>query len=219
MAVSFVEKISTLVKLIKEPGILSSLLSLRYSGYLADNGWFASFNKKAPLDKNGNPIPWFTYSCNDFIKGRLKKNFNIFEFGSGNSTLFFAPCVNSVTSVEHNEEWFRIQKNRIPSNVKIIFDDDNTGGYSRSISNSNNKYEIVVVDGIDRVNCIINSVDYLSENGVLLLDDSERNEYGKGIEFLNERGFKKIDFWGIAAGILFKKCTSIFYKDRNCLEI
>ena len=219
MAVSFGKKISTLVKLIKEPGILSSLLSLRYSGYLADNGWFASFNKKAPLDKDGNPIPWFTYSCNDFIKDRLKNKFDIFEFGSGNSTLFFAPKVKSVTSAEHSEEWYRIQKNRIPSNVSIIFNDDETGGYSKSIANTNNKYEVVVVDGIDRVSCIINSVDSLKDDGVLILDDSERDEYGKGIAYLAERGFKRIDFWGIAAGILFKKCTTIFYKERNCLEI
>ena len=133
--------------------------------------------------------------------------------------MFFAPKVKSVTSAEHSEEWYRIQKNRIPSNVSIIFNDDETGGYSKSIANTNNKYEVVVVDGIDRVSCIINSVDSLKDDGVLILDDSERDEYGKGIAYLAERGFKRIDFWGIAAGILFKKCTTIFYKERNCLEI
>jgi hypothetical protein len=51
------------------------------------------------------------------------------------------------------------------------------------------------------------------------LDDSERKEYKKGIEYLQQSGYRKIDFWGIAPGIFFNKCTSIFYRDKNCLGI
>jgi hypothetical protein len=65
----------------------------------------------------------------------------------------------------------------------------------------------------------MNSVDSLTANGVMILDDSERADYIKGIEFLQTRGFKRLDFWGIAPGIFFNKCTSVFYKAENCLSI
>ena len=31
--------------------------------------------------------------------------------------------------------------------------------------------------------------------------------------------YNELDFWGIAPGIFYNKCTSIFYKDNNCLGI
>jgi len=220
MAVSFDKKIKTVFKLLSEPAILNALLSLRHTGFLVDNGWFESFRNKSPLGKDSKPVPWFTYSCNDFLKDRLNKDLSIFEFGSGNSTLFFASKVGSVVSSEHNKDWYNFQKNRVPNNVKLIyFDQKNDSGYSKSIEAQNTEFDIIIVDGIDRMNCIFNSVDFLKEGGVMILDDSERKEYTTGVEFLLKKGFKKLDFWGIAAGILFKKCTTIFYKEKNCLQI
>lgn len=220
MAISFDKKINTIFKLLVEPKVLSALLSLRYSGFLVDNGWFESFRKKTPLDKFGNPVPWFTFSCNDFLKERLRKDFNIFEFGSGNSTLYFASNIGKVTSLEHNETWYKLLKNRIPGNAEIIFCDlkKNTD-YSRCIEQPDETYNIIVVDGIERVNCLKNSVKFLKEDGVIILDDSEREEYKEGKEFLRSKGFKDLDFWGIAAGELYKKCTTIYYKEQNCLDI
>lgn len=220
MAISFSKKIGTVLKLVAEPRALSALLSQRYSGYLTDSGWFESFKKKTPFDKDGNPIPWFTYSCNDFLNQRLNKNLSIFEFGSGNSTLYFASKASKVVSLEHNETWYKLQKERIPENVKLIYcKQKKYSDYSHVIEKLNEKFDITIIDGIDRVNCIVNSVDFLKEGGVMILDDSERDEYKSGIEFLLGQEFKKLDFWGISAGILFKKCTTIFYRKQNCLQV
>jgi hypothetical protein len=54
---------------------------------------------------------------------------------------------------------------------------------------------------------------------VLILDDSERSEYKEGIEFVLQKGFRKIAFWGIAPGYLYRKSTTLFYKDNNCLSV
>lgn len=220
MAFTFIQKIKTISKIISEPKVLSALLSQRDFGYLREIGWFESFLSNQSLDKNNKPIPWFSYSFIDFLTPRLSKEFTIFEFGSGNSTLFFAKRVNSVISVEHNKEWYQIVNSIKPSNVKLVqTESDSIYDYLEYFNNLKEKVDIIIVDGIHRNECMIRAFDKLSERGVIILDDSERPEYKEGIEFVLKRGFKRIDFWGIAPTVLFKKCTSVFYTRNNCLEI
>jgi hypothetical protein len=76
----------------------------------------------------------------------------------------------------------------------------------------NPKFEIVIVDVRDRVNCINTAIDNLKENGVIVRDDSERVEYTLGIDFLLNNNFKKIDFFDISQGLMYKKSTTIFYE-------
>ena len=199
---------------------LGGCVQLMLLSELKDSGWFKSFKTKRSVDKNGNPIPWLTYSFIDFITKRLNKDMEIFEYGSGNSTIYFAKNVNTVTSVEHNLQWFEKISTNIPENVKIIFNDlENKEQYYRIAELSNRKYHIIIDDAEERVKCIIHSLDSLTKDGVFILDDSERSEYSQGTNYLIMKGFKKLDFWGMAPGIYFKKCTSVFYRQNNCLGI
>ena len=220
MAISIIEQIKVISVLIKEPAVLKVLLSQKYSGYLLDQGWFNSFKEKEPLDKFGNPIPWMSYPSIDFLNERLNYNLSVFEYGSGNSTFFYAAKVKKVVSVEHNNKWFNKITKKLPENVELIFSKfEPDKDYCKTSKNISEKFDIIIVDGVDRNNCIKYSVDALSPKGILILDDSERDEYTQGIEFITNNEFKRIDFWGIAPGILFKKCTTIFYKNNNCLGI
>lgn len=218
MSVSIKEKIKTICKLFLEPKTLSALVSQRYTGYLIDVGWFNSFKRKNALDKENNPIPWFTYPIIDFISDRLSKNLEVLEFGAGNSTLFFALRVKTVVSIENNQEWYKKISQISPTNV-TIFLESNLDNYSKKALDLNKKFDVIIIDGDNRNSCIFNSISVLSEGGVIILDDSEREEYEIGNSFLTQNDFKRINFWGIAPGILFKKCTTIFYKCDNCLGI
>lgn len=213
------EKIKTLTYLILEPKVLAKLISFRSFGYLLETGWFESFRSGQSVDGEITPIPWFTFSAIDFLKERLTKNLNVLEFGSGNSTLFFAERVNKVVSVEHNEIYFQKILVNKPNNVEIrIVTDSTSEDYLKLISDEL-RFEIIIVDGLYRNECLKNSINYISESGVIILDDSERADYNLGIEFLLMTGFKHLSFSGIAPGIFFKKRTSIFYKSINCLGI
>lgn len=79
--------------------------------------------------------------------------------------------------------------------------------------------DIVIVDGLHRIDCLKLAIEKLSERGVIILDDSERSEYKDGIEFVLQKEFKSLEFWGIAPTVLFKKCTTVFYKANNCLQV
>lgn len=202
------------------PNKIKVLLSLGFKGYLADKGWFKAYQTKSSIDENGNPIPWVTYSFIDFIKERITSELHIFEYGSGNSTLFYAQIAGSVCSVEHDKLWFeKSSKINLP-NVKMIQCDLVEGGkYSRSAVDSGVNYHVIIVDGRDRVNCCKHSVNAITEDGVIVLDDSEREKYTEAVSFLKEQGFKHIPFTGMAPGVIIPKCTSIFYKPKNCLGI
>jgi hypothetical protein len=209
-----------IMNVVSQPKLFKQLLSMATSGYLNEIGWIESFNKQLPVDKESKPLLWVTYGFIDFISDKLNKNMDIFEYGSGNSTLWYAKRVSSVTSVEHDENWYERIKSSMPKNVTIsyqelIYNEE----YSKSSNNSDIKFDIIIVDGRDRVNCVKSAINSIQGNGIIVLDDSEREAYKEGIEFLLNHNFKKLDFWGISSGLFYKKCTTIFYKDNNCLGI
>ena len=199
---------------------LKALLSFGVKGYLAEIGWFRAFETKSAIDENGSPIPWVTYSFIDFIKDRLSSSHNVFEFGSGNSTLFYAKYSGKVVSVEHDKDWYQKIVSAKPSNSEMILETlEPNGEYCRKPLRLGQKFDIIIVDGRDRVNCCKQSIEALSESGVVVLDDSERSEYAEAITFLTNNGFKHLPFSGISPGLFYKKSTSVFYRTNNCLGL
>lgn len=213
-------KFSSLLQLITKPARLKSILSFNHKGYLNDVGWFQAFDTKSAVDGQGNPIPWVTYSFIDFIKERLNKQHVVFEFGSGNSTFFYAKYAQSVFSVEHDKTWLNKIVQTKPQNSTMIFSELESGGdYCKKPLTLDNKFSLIIVDGRDRVNCCKQAVGALLDDGVIVLDDSERPVYKEGIEFLLNKGFKQLSFSGISPGLFYEKATSVFYKSNNCLGI
>ena len=98
-------------------------------------------------------------------------------------------------------------------------DSDSESDYLAPLNNFSDKASIIIVDGLHRNSCLRHSINKITNDGVIILDDSERNDYRSGIEYLESSGFKRLDFWGIAPTILFKKCTTLFYKSQNCLNV
>ncbi|OWK71318.1 FkbM family methyltransferase [Pedobacter sp. AJM] len=212
--------LKALAVLLAKPNRLKALLSYGHKGYLNSIGWFTAFDQKQAVDGKGRALPWVTYSFIDFIKGRITKSQHIFEYGSGSSTIFYAERAGEVTSVEHDKGWFDKVKGTSPANAEMIFCElHRDGEYARKATLLDKKFNIIIVDGRDRVNCCKYSLDALSTDGVIILDDSERKVYQPARELLQENGFKEISFSGISPGLFYEKATSVFYKSNNCLGI
>jgi hypothetical protein len=187
---------------------------------LYTTGWLKSLQGDKPVDYDGYEVPWMNYAVIKFLEARLKKDFHLFEFGSGYSTSFYARLAGSVTSLEHDELWFQTVKERVPENVEVVFKPADTDGeYCRAINRSGQKYEVVIVDGMDRVNCIKQSANALSERGVILLDDSHRKEYAEGFDFLKDKDFRALPFEGLKPTSNKVEKTTVFYRRENCFEI
>lgn len=188
--------------------------------YLSNNGWFRSHMESQSVDANRSPLPWITYPAIDFLQSRIKSRFVVFEYGSGNSSFWWARYVKAVFSVEHDEKWFERQQSHNLGNLTIDYIPlDKSHRYERAIERTGNLFDIVVVDGRKRVNCMLICGKYLSPEGVVILDNSERRQYARGRRYLAQNGFKCIDFWGMCPIVGISSCTTIFYKDHNCLGI
>lgn len=57
--------------------------------------------------------PWTSQAAIRTFENLLTKEMTGFEYGSGNSTLFFVKHLKHLTSVEHNAEWYDIVKEKL----------------------------------------------------------------------------------------------------------
>lgn len=196
------------------------LQSYSLSPYLSQSGWFNSVNTQKPVDAQGNPLPWYTYASIAFLQERTNPSMAVFEYGSGNSTLWWSQRVAHVTSCEHDLSWSTHLGPLLPNNVVYQHIPLKRGGdYCQFIQNFSNTFDCIVIDGRDRVNCSYNCLKALKADGVIIWDNSDRTEYNDGYLFLLNHGFKRIDFWGMGPINPYSWCTSIFYRPNNCLQL
>ena len=215
-----IKKIKNLVWNILNTTPIGPLLQLYLVGEIKENGWMRSFTTKKSVDKNGNPIPWYTYPAVDFLIEKLNKNLIVFESGCGGSTRWLAERVGKIIAVEDHKDWKEFVEKDMPSNVQILFQAiDNQYSYSKKIAETNQNFDIIIVDGKERNNCVNHCLNNLSEQGVIILDDSFREEYKISFQFLAQKGFKKLNFWGMTPIVATKSCSTIFYKENNVLGI
>jgi hypothetical protein len=188
--------------------------------FLRDAGWFRSFRQRESVDAGGRPIPWMTYASLRFLEPRLNRELSVFEYGSGSSTRWWAERVRQVVSCEHDREWHARLVKTCPSNVQLFQIDLVPGGdYSRKVGQYDAAFDVIVIDGRDRVSCARNAVGALKAGGVIVWDNSDRDLYREGYEFLEGRGFRRLDFWGMGPINIVSSCTSIFYRPDNCLGV
>ena len=213
---------STLRRLFPELYVVTRGMKLLYSSrsFLKQSGYVESIRQHQPLEEHGDPIPWMNYQVIHFLRTRLRQEHHLFEYGSGFSTEFYAGLVGKVVSVEHDTNWFKRLQQSKPDNVEVIYRDIvDIESYCSAAKQQGENYDIIVVDGRERVRCIKSSVEQLTTRGVIILDDSARERYREGMTFLRQRGFKQLDFIGLKPGGISTHQTTIFYRPDNCLDL
>lgn len=205
-----------IIGIFKRLGLAGKIVILR-NGALKEWNWFHTFDTGRSVDAKGRPIAWATYAFLHFIEPRLRSDMRIFEYGCGSSSLWYAPKVKQVTSVEHDPKWVEEISKKLPANAQVHLakPDD----YPSFLTQTGQVYDIVVVDGILRNECMEIAPKGLSPLGVIILDNSDRAEYKPGIDGLLAKGFRKIDFYGMFPVTPLAGTTTVFYRDGNCLGI
>jgi len=184
-------------------------------------GWITSRKAKRPIDADGNPLPWITYPAIALLERRVKPNMNVFEFGSGFSTLWWSKRAQSVTAVEHHVGWYERIKGQVPDNATLHHVElQEDGEYCRAAAQSPEKpFHVIVIDGRDRVNCAKNAISALRPGGVIVWDNSDRKRYRPGTRHLVQNGFKRLPLVGFGPRLSRVWETSIFYRPDNCLGL
>jgi hypothetical protein len=183
-------------------------------------GWWRSCITRKPVDKYGNPLPWMTYAYIGFMerKSDLLKPLSVFEWGSGFSTLWWAARTKSVDAVEYNAVWHDRMAVMVPENVRLHYVPLGRG-YSELIRRLGQKFDVISIDGRQRVECVQHAIEHLLPSGVVVFDNSYREKYLPGLNLLEEAGFRRLDFMSLSPICGWLSETSLFYRDGNCLGI
>ncbi|MEA2732411.1 MAG: hypothetical protein QOF70_6886 [Acetobacteraceae bacterium] len=86
---------------------------------LNDKGWQKSLISGESIDYNG-PVPWVTYPALKFIERLVSPQLKVFEYGCGNSSLWWSSKAASVVSVEHDARWAENVANRAPPHLRVV---------------------------------------------------------------------------------------------------
>lgn len=94
-------------------------LSAYGDAYLKNMGWDRSVVSHQAEDRHG-PVPWITYPALRMLERVVQPHFKVFEYGAGNSSLWWAARVAEVVSVEHDRGWARAVAARAPANLTVV---------------------------------------------------------------------------------------------------
>lgn len=183
---------------------------------LRESGWTESYRQQQAVDADGDALPWITYSAIHFLDARVTDTMRVFEYGAGNSTKWWATRAAHVTSVEHDHDWVS-QLTDLPDSVALL--ERALGeGYTEAIE-GRGPFEVVVIDGRNRVASTRTSLAELADQGVIVFDNSDRPDYQEAYELLASEGFLRLDFRGFGPINPYIWTTSVFYRGDNCLGL
>lgn len=166
------------------------------------------------LDKMGSPIPWYTYPAIEYIKQLDFSQKRIFEFGSGNSSLYWASVAREVVSVEDNKKWYESRNKLKKNNMELLYRKVGEG-YSESILQKDGSFDVIIVDAKVRDKCCEAAIKKLSNGGLIILDNSERSleyeEYSNSVKILKNANLIQVDFCGLGPINDYAWATSFFF--------
>ena len=160
------------------------------------------------VDKNNNPIPWYTYPAIEYINQLDFTEKEIFEFGSGNSTIFWALNAKKVISVEDNREWFDKIEKQLPKNAEYLYINQKDD-YINAIKQYSSEFDGIIIDGSHRYECALNAVEKLRRGGMIILDNSDW--YEKTAAFLRDADLIEVDMTGFGPINGYTWTTSFFF--------
>lgn len=183
-------------------------------GFLYQYGWLNSLRQAKPVDRLGNPLPWFSYPAIDFLQQLDLSEKTVFEWGAGHSTFFWSERAKRVVSIESDMKWFSYLKSRVPANCELNLCKPENEFYVRAIDNYSEKFDIIVIDGTDYGRPPSSSIarQHLKKGGFVILDNSD--QCLSSAKILRDSDFIEVDFTGFAPGGGYAQTTSIFF-DRE----
>src|SRR3984957_8504743 len=161
-----------------------------------------------PVYKDGTAIPWYTYPAIEFLEQFDLSDKMVFEWGCGNSSLFYAARTKAVTSVEHDDKWYDQMLPGIKRNQELKYVP--LDSYPASIKEFDRKFDIIVIDGQRRFDCTKEAFPFLNNNGMIILDNSDW--FYVSAALLREKyGLFQIDFHGFGPINDYTTTTSVFF--------
>lgn len=179
--------------------------------------------------------PYLNFKAIKWLNTYLGPSMEVFEYGSGGSTLFIAKRVKRLVSVEHDKYWFEKINSKL-ANKKITnceyiysppdklsdapaliknYTSELMPGYSfekyvKIIDKFPDKsFDFILIDGRARNSCIKQAVKKVRSGGFIMLDNSDRSRYAQAEELLFEYKIREFCDYG---PISMRKCLNSIWQ-------
>ena len=195
--------------------------AVRLLGAYRQRGWFTSVSRNASVDRQGQALPLLTYPSIDWLESVLRPEDQVFEYGMGGSTLWFAERVAHVTSVDHTPGW--VKRFQLPRNVAVTVVEfrgnmlyaDQDSPYVNAISKSGRMFDVILVDGMARLSCVEAAHRTLKPSGLIIFDNSDKPSNHPAFQRLADWDYVRIDFCGTRPRGTLLGCTSVFSREMD----
>ena len=201
-------KIAAYVKTVGAGRVLWVLNTLE-----GEQGHALSFTEQKSVNKHNEPIPWYSYPCIEYLSNLDFRQKRIFEYGSGNSSAFWAQRCRQIVSVEDNEEWHQIVSAKLAANQTLLLVPVREP-YIAAVSHGG-RPDVIIVDGSHRFACAEAAAKALAPGGMIILDNSDWHP--KTAAMLRGSGLIQVDFTGFNPINYYVTTTSVFL--RRDIEI
>jgi len=160
---------------------------------LAKHGYESTVQSKLPVAADGSPIPWYTYPAVEYFNQLDAKDLRIFEYGCGNSSMYWSSKGALVWSVEHDASWHE-RMNARSAKLQGLYLAQSAAEYASAIDRVDGQFDIVIIDGVWRNECAMAALPRLRAGGIIILDNSDW--YTDVAALIRARGFFQVDFNG-----------------------
>ncbi len=174
-----------------------------------DLGHYRTVKTSSCIDREGNPLPWYTYPTIEYLRQFEFRDRVVFEFGLGNSTLFWAQRARRVVAVENDRGWFEQVSRRAPENVSCNLV-EGRDAYVNFISTSKMPFDVIVIDGLYRRACAEVAIRHLAADGFIVLDNADWCQ--ETAAFLRNQDLIEVDMAGFAPINNYTSITSLFLR-------
>lgn len=171
------------------------------------------------------PKPWMPPDAVSFL-GDIVRDLSesrdpvrVLEFGAGSSTVWFDNAGCRVVSVEHNLKWLERVKKSTTWHTFLVYHQTPYAGITEYFPDG--LFDIVLVDGRRRVECLERSIRLVAPGGWLILDDANRPRYVFAHRAVENVGWEK--HVKVSTGTTLqmvqnapqKKRTTVFWRRPN----
>lgn len=185
--------------------------SWRYRRFLISRGkktgLLDSAIARRPLTATKVAIPWIPHSCIHFLNSLDLKGLSLVEFGSGNSSIWFASRVQKIKSFEVDKNWIielRKTYNYLGEIVHVAHD------FIFSVEDL--RADVLLIDGFDRISILEKTVQGILHGEItpslIIVDNS--NWFPKAVSSaIDKIDYIRVDFTGLTPAIWSESMTTV----------
>jgi hypothetical protein len=160
------------------------------------------------ISPKGEPQPWYTFPAIDYLAGLDFSRKRVFEYGSGNSSIWWSQRCLELTAIENDRKFFDWMNSRGKLKARYVCDEV----MRHYVERLNSPQDVIIIDGADREECAKRALGFLAPGGMVILDNSDTQTLARDV--LNAANLLRVDFWGWVCVTGEVQCTSIYFDRR-----